>query len=143
MLSVIKTTRMVLHRHYAMTQQFFRFCLVGTLNTLLDFFVYVCLTRLFVWWNHYFVAAAVVSYGCGVVSSFILNNFWTFRQNRSGLPQRAPKFLVITTVGMFLNVLILHTLVSIGVYDLIAKIFATVCVIAWNFTLSKKWVFKV
>jgi len=128
--------------HRSTAHQFARFCVVGFINTGVDFGVYLLLTRLSDLWMAHLVAANVVSYSCGAVSSFILNNFWTFRRDSSGLHSKSVKFLVVTTGGMLLSAAILRGLVDLGVYDLIAKAFATVCVIAWNFTLFKYWAFK-
>jgi putative flippase GtrA len=132
---------LVLHRRHTL-HQFMRFCVVGTINTGVDFVVYILLTRLSDFWMANLVYAAVLSYSCGAVSSFILNNFWTFRRDAGQLRGKVVKFLVVTAGGLLLNAAILHILVGLGVYDIIAKVFATVCVIAWNFTLFKYWAFK-
>jgi len=141
MLNVVALVRETVLRH-GTARQLVKFGFVGTFNTLLDFSVYVFLTRLFAFWGEHLVAATVLSYCCGMVSSFTLNNFWTFRQDRQGITKRMPKFLVVTLAGMVWNAGILHALVTLGVYDLIAKAFATGCVIGWNFLLYKKWAFK-
>lgn len=131
----------VLHRR-ATVHQFMKFCVVGTVNTGVDFMVYLLLTRLSDFWMANLVYAAVISYGCGAVSSFVLNNFWTFRRDSKRLRSKTLKFLVVTAGGLALNAAILQGLVGLGVYDIIAKAFATVCVIAWNFTLFKYWAFR-
>lgn len=131
----------VLHRR-STAHQFMRFCVVGTINTGVDFSIYVLLTRLSDFWMTNLVYAAVISYSCGAVSSFVLNNFWTFRRDSKRLRSKSIKFIVVTAGGMALNAAILYGLVSVGVFDIIAKIFATACVIAWNFTLFKYWAFK-
>ena len=128
--------------HRDIAHQFARFCIVGFINTGVDFGVYLLLTRFSDLWMTHLVAANVISYSCGAVSSFILNNFWTFRRDTRGLHSKSVKFLVVTAGGMLLSAAILHGLVELGVYDLIAKAFATVCVIAWNFTLFKYWAFR-
>jgi dolichol-phosphate mannosyltransferase len=130
----------VTHRHT--TGQFVRFCLVGSFNTLLDFSVYVFLTRLFGFWSRHIVLAAVVSFAFGVTSSFILNTFWTFRKDLASWTERLPKFLTVAIGGVTWNALIIYGLTEAGIYDLIAKVFATGCVVAWNFTLQKKWTFR-
>lgn len=131
----------VMHRR-STAHQFMKFCVVGTINTGVDFTIYLLLTRLSDFWMANLVYAAVMSYCCGAVSSFILNNFWTFRRDANRLRSKSLKFIAVTAGGMALNAAILHGLVGVGVYDVIAKAFATACVIAWNFTLFKYWAFK-
>ncbi|MBU0625038.1 GtrA family protein [Patescibacteria group bacterium] len=131
----------VTHRHPT-ARQLLKFCLVGTINTLVDFTSYVFLTRLFVFWEDRLVLASVLSYCCGMISSFILNNFWTWRRDNHGLLQRLPRFLLVTFIGMAWNAALLYILVGLGMYDIFAKALATVCVIAWNFILQKRWVFR-
>ncbi|MEA3248773.1 MAG: GtrA family protein [Patescibacteria group bacterium] len=131
----------VLHRR-SVAHQFVKFCIVGTFNTGVDFAIYLLLTRLSDFWMENLVLAAVVSYSCGAVSSFILNNFWTFRRDTKKMRSKSLKFIAVTAGGMILNATILYSLVSVDVYDVIAKVFATACVIAWNFTLFKYWAFK-
>jgi len=123
--------------------QFVRFGMVGTVNTVLDFSVYYGLTRYFDFWGRHLVTSAVASFAVGVTSSFILNNFWTFRQEASGWLQRAPRFLLVALSGMSWNALLLWIMVSLGTYDLIAKASATVVVLFWNFNMQKRWTFRV
>ena len=132
----------VIAYHRSAARQFAKFCVVGFINTGVDFTIYILLTRLSDFWMTHLVAATVVSYSCGAVSSFILNNFWTFRRDAKRLRSKSVKFIAVTAGGMFLSASILRGLVDLGVYDLVAKAFATACVIAWNFSLFKYWAFR-
>lgn len=134
--------RVLPHRHRATGEQFIRFCFVGAFNTGLDLSVYLLLTRFTAFWSTRMVAAAVVSFGCGAVSSFLLNNFWTFERDADGWRRRLPKFLIVALGGAAWNALIISALLHAGVYDVIAKVTATACVLAWNFTFQKKWTFR-
>lgn len=122
--------------------QFARFAVVGTINTMVDFSVYVLLTRFSVFWGSHLVSAAIVSFSVGVVSSFILNNFWTFRLSGTNWRARIGKFSAVAMGGMLLNAVILYMLISLGMYDLLAKAIATVLVMGWNFSLQKMWTFR-
>ena len=132
---------MALYRH-ATARQLIKFCLVGVFNTTLDFSVYLFLTRVFDFWSVHLVLASAVSFLCGVTSSYLLNYYWTFRRGAGHTRFLMVKFLVVATAGMTWNAAILYVLMQLGVYDIIAKVFATACVIVWNFTLQKKWTFK-
>lgn len=122
--------------------QFIRFAAVGAFNTVLDFGVYVALTRGVPGWETRYVAAATVSFLVAVTSSFLLNTFWTFRSDLSLWHRRAPKFLIVAAGGLAWNALIIHTLTGLRVHDIIAKLAATGLVLFWNFTLQKKWTFR-
>lgn len=123
-------------------RQFVKFSLVGTLNTGVDFGVYLALTRGLDFWSRHLVSASVISFGVAAVSSFLLNNFWTFRRDAAGWSARLPKFLLVASGGAGLNALTLGLLVGLGVWDILAKAVATVLVLIWNFTLQKKWTFR-
>jgi putative flippase GtrA len=121
--------------------QFLRFCTVGAINTVVDFGVYIGLTRPFAFWAEHYVAASAVSFCVAVTSSFLLNNFWTF--GRQGVEwRRGAKFYLVATGGLCLNAATLYALTRLGMYDLLAKAVATGLVLAWNFTLQRKWTFK-
>ncbi|MFA6604144.1 MAG: GtrA family protein [Patescibacteria group bacterium] len=122
--------------------QFFRFAIVGGINFFLDNGVYLALTRGFVWWSEHILLAAAVSFVLSVISSFLLNTFWTFSCDAVGWQRRAGKFFAVATGGLAINILLIHLAVSLGVYDLIAKVSATFVVLAWNFVLQKKWTFR-
>jgi putative flippase GtrA len=122
--------------------QFVRFAVVGACNTALDFSVYVLLTRLVPFWGRHLLLAATVSFSLAAVSSFIFNNFWTFRHSAEGWLERLPKFSFIVFGGLCWNLLLLHLLLSAGMNDIIAKLAATCIVLFWNFTLQKLWAFK-
>lgn len=123
-------------------RQFVKFCMVGSFNTALDFAVYYCLTRGTSFFGRHFVAAAVISFSIAVVSSFVLNTFWTFRAGGDGWRSRAPKFFAVAAVGVALNASIIKGLVDMGMFDLWAKVVAIGIVLFWNFTAQKKWTFK-
>jgi putative flippase GtrA len=132
----------VLGTRRRLAAQFVKFAAVGAFNTVLDFAVYLLLTRSSAFWSARIVAAATVSFLVGVTSSFILNNFWTFRQDASGWRRRAPKFLAVAVGGLVWNDLILHLLTQAGVHDITAKLIGTAIVLFWNFTLQKTWTFR-
>jgi len=122
--------------------QFLRFSVVGGVNFLLDNGIYVLLTRGTVFWSERILSAAAISFVLSVISSFVLNTFWTFSCDAAGWHRRMGKFFAVATGGLAINILIIHLLVSLGVYDLIAKIAATAVVLVWNFILQKKWTFR-
>jgi putative flippase GtrA len=130
---------LVTHRKTA--GQFVRFGVVGACNTVLDFAIYLVLTRGFPFWREHFVTAAAISFCFGATSSFVLNTFWTFRRAEDGWHRRMPKFFLVAVSGLAWNSAVLWTLTFFGLHDIIAKLAATGIVAFWNFTMHKKWTF--
>jgi len=122
--------------------QFVKFAAVGAFNTVLDFAVYLWLTRSFRFWAGHIVGAASVSFILAVASSFILNTLWTFRQDIGGWRKRSAKFFLVAAGGLLWNAAILHLLTTAGLHDIPSKLVATGLVLMWNFTLQKTWTFR-
>jgi len=122
-------------------RQFIKFGLVGGINTVLDFGVYLALTR---WLDLHYLVANLVAFILAASSSFILNKYWTFRDNRlAGLTFQYLKFLIVSTVGAALTELTLFALVHFaGWPDIVAKIMAIGVVMFWNFFANKHWTFR-
>lgn len=120
--------------------EFIRFCIVGVINTGVDFAVYIGLTRPMPFWTQHYVLASACSFLVAVFSSFLLNTFWTFRRQNVEWA-RSVKFFAVAVGGLVLNAATLYTLTHFGLFDLFAKAAATGVVLAWNFTLQKKWTF--
>lgn len=117
--------------------QFVKFNLVGIVNTSVDFAVFTMLTFLGV----YYMAAQIISYGCGVANSFIMNKYWTFRAKSSPQGEEILKFIAVNLASLGLSLAVLYPLKpQIGVF--FAKIIATLFAMIVNFLGSKFWVFK-
>lgn len=122
-------------------RQFVKFSIVGAANAVLDFAVYIGLTRFTGYWHAHYVGAASVSFVLAVLSSYVINTYWTFRQQGTD-HVRAAKFFAVAAAGLCWNALIIWSLLGLGLYDIFAKIIATGAVLAWNFTLQKYWTFR-
>ncbi len=119
-----------------------KFMTVGVLNTLLDAFAYVALTRGTPVFSEHLVAAKFFSFLAGTVSSLLLNRSWTFGVRGKLSAGEVARFYTMTSLSITLNVAIMNLLVSFGMYDLVALAITTVFTFAANFTISKIWVFK-
>jgi glycosyltransferase involved in cell wall biosynthesis len=119
-----------------------KFMSVGVLNTALDAFAYIALTRTTDVFNQHLVAAKFFSFLAGTVSSLLLNRSWTFGVSGRIKAAEVARFYTVTSLSITLNVAIMNLLVSFGVYDLTALAITTVFTFVANFTLSKAWVFN-
>ncbi|MEY4723354.1 MAG: hypothetical protein RLZZ324_867 [Candidatus Parcubacteria bacterium] len=132
----------IFNRHKHTVAEFVKFAVVGATNTAMDFALYVWLTRTFRYWHHHFLWANVVAFSFGVVVSFILNNYWTFKRDHDGLHGRGFKFLAVVAGALLLNSLMLRELTHFGMHDILAKLIATGVVGFWNFGMYRWWAFK-
>jgi len=117
--------------------EFFRFCLVGAVNTGVDFMVFALLTHLGV----LLLVAQVVSYTCGILNSFLLNRKWTFQAKRRS-PRQLIRFLAVNlcTLSITYGLLVyFHDKLVWSV--LVSKLLATGVSLVINFTGSRLLVF--
>jgi glycosyltransferase involved in cell wall biosynthesis len=119
-----------------------KFMSVGILNTALDAFAYIALTRGTPVFSEHLVAAKFFSFLAGTVSSLLLNRSWTFGVRGRLSAGEVARFYAMTSLSITLNVAVMNLLVSFGMYDLAALALTTVFTFAANFTISKVWVFK-
>src|SRR6266567_1973182 len=130
--------KQLIARHRHTIGEFFKFALVGVLNTGVDVAIFFLLT----WLGIPYVAAQVVSYSSGAANSYLLNKVWTFRS--CGLSYaEIVRFVVVNLASLGISVVILSLLHERTGFTLAAaKGGATVCALAANFLGNKLWVFK-
>jgi len=117
-------------------QTAWRFAVVGASNTIVDFVVFFLLTAAGV----PAAAAQVVSYGAGVINSYIWNRRWTFQMRQKVNIGELFRFLVVN--GLSLGVSLVVLLVAEPFEPLwFAKGAATMAGMAVNFIGSRCWVF--
>lgn len=133
---------------------FVKFMIVGAVNFGVDLGV---LTLLHTVIGINVIPSNIVSYSCGVVNSYFLNRYWTFKINlkyfdtyalKSGRKVRFlslpfMKFIFVNLISLGVNTLAMHILVNLYSLDpTISKIAATVFSFVVNFAGSKLLVFK-
>jgi putative flippase GtrA len=124
-------------------RQFYKFAVVGVFNTLIDFIVFLALTRLFVFFGDHVLYANVISFTFAVSNSYILNRRWTFKSSEAGLTRQYIRFFVINLTGLGVNTGLLYIFVyQVHLYDVFGKILAIGITLFWNFFLNKWLVFK-
>jgi putative flippase GtrA len=118
--------------------EFLRFGLVGVVNTLIDFVVFVALYRLA---GLDPLAANVVAFLTAVSNSYVMNHRWTFHQSHSALSFSAYlRFVLVNIGGLIIGTL---AILSFGRFMPleIAKLIATAITLLVNFSSSKLLVF--
>lgn len=125
---------------YLLVTQFFKFGLIGALNTFLHFGVYFYLTRFL---DTHFLVANAVAFIIAATSSYFLNKFWTFQDKNKSFYTQYPKFIIIAAIGLSMHEALLYLFVNIFHWlDLVALILAAFIVMFWNFFMNRQWTFN-
>ena len=116
-------------------KQFARFTMVGGLATAFQYATLFVLVQSV-------GAAPVLASGAGYCGSaflnYWLNHRYTFR-SRQAHHVALPRFITVATCGLLINQLVFGVIID-ALYFL-AQVVATICVMAWNFTLGRLWTF--
>ncbi len=134
-------------------KQFVKFFVVGIINTAIDFVVLnfeMMLTGITS--GPYMFVLNSISFSVATTNSFFMNKRWTFedKENKqSGV--KFSQFLVVSIVGITINGGIVYAITSFTnplfgmspqLWANVAKLFATVVSLIWNFLGYKFIVFK-
>lgn len=132
--------------------QFFRYVIVGLLNTALDFFIFNVLSISFgVYSGLYLALINAIAFSVVITQSFLLNKFWTFRSSGAVIRVEFVKFFLVSLGALFINTAIVYVLttpvgppdgVSPLLWENAAKIIALGVNILWNFLGFKFFVFS-
>ncbi len=116
-----------------------RFGMVGVVNTLIDLVLFSLLVQ--------GVAMAVVpanilSYGTGIVNSFLMNRTWTFSDRSRGkaLLKSFSLFVGINLLGLAFSTLLV-LLFSQVMSPILAKVISVPLVFVWNYLASRHLAF--
>ena len=120
-------------------RQFMKFCLVGLVNTAINYSFFLALYRLF---GVPYTAAAVVGFMLGAFSGFFLNKNWTFRAHDLAVGRGLLMYLAaqVLSLGGHMSALLLCTEI-LGVMPELSNLFGIVVSTFINFSLSKFIVF--
>ena len=118
--------------------KFMKFNAVGILNTGVDFVVYTLLTAL----GMSLVPAQVISYGCGMLNSYLFNSRWTFK-DRVFTVGKGMRFVAVNLVSLGVSIGILTLCKNWwGIEGALAKLISVPFSLTVNFIGSRLFVFK-
>lgn len=123
-------------------KQFIIFGLVGVSNTIVDVVLYSVLLHFSV----YYLLANVISYGAGMLNSYIWNNTITFRSKQSMSQvdwSKIVRFVIWNVSMLACSSLFIYVLTELAtVHAIVSKIIATCIILVVQFIGNKIWVFK-
>ncbi|MEK7062338.1 MAG: GtrA family protein [Patescibacteria group bacterium] len=141
-------------------KQISKFVVVGVINTGIDFAVLNALMfSMKIYSGRWLILFNSISFAAAVVNSYFLNKYWTFKTQNTNLPAQAEdskskefsQFLIISVIGISINDAVVYGLAtftsplfgfSAQMWTNVAKIFATLASMVWNFIGYKFIVFK-
>ena len=130
-----------------------KFLLVGALNTLIDLGVLNFLMWISgIYTGIFYSIFKAISFLIATINSYLWNKHWTFeKRERVFAPKEYFKFLIIVTIGLFINVTIASFVVNVigPQFGITAELWANVGAFSailiawvWNFLGTKFIVFK-
>ncbi|MBI2426779.1 MAG: GtrA family protein [Candidatus Kerfeldbacteria bacterium] len=130
-------------RSHLIARQFVKFTIIGVVNTAIDFFSYLFLTRAFDFFREHFLVANLFAFLLAVSVAFVLNRRWTFRDTSTEVSKKFVKFFLVYSVGFGINQTALSVSVLIfGFHDLFGKLIALCANLGWNFLMTRHWTFR-
>ncbi|MBO4489576.1 MAG: GtrA family protein [Bacteroidales bacterium] len=119
-------------------RNFILYCLIGVLNTGVDFGVFALLDHV----GLYYIVAHIISYHCGIICSFILNRQYNFKVQDKPV-QRFFSFYSASLVALAASAGLLYLFVSVcGMHHLLGKLIATAIIVVCQFLFVKHFTFK-
>ncbi len=122
--------------------EFIKYCLVGFFGVIVNMGGYIALTRLLgipLWF------ASPIAIESSIISNFLLNNTWTFRNRSTGNHwlERMLRFHAVTALAGIFNYSILLSLVHIfGMWDILANLIGIAIGTFINYVANSLWTWK-
>ena len=151
-----KMLQVVPSRYQAISRQFIKFGITGTIGAVVDFGTFAFLTRVIDWNTTYtvlgteIIAANNVSVFLAICSNFIINRTWTFQNVSGNAARQGAGYLALNIFTWALNQILVslfyHWALFVTLFgdnrDFVAKAVAIILILFVNFFGSKLFVFR-
>ena len=133
---------LALFRRNPTLKELVKYSLVGNISNLIDFGSYVLLTRLFIFWQHHYLTANLISMFLASILRFIFHKYWTFHDSNKNIRIQYLKFIILLIFSLTLNELILFISVEyLKINDVAGKIISIASVTLVVYYFTRTWVF--
>lgn len=120
-----------------LVKQFFKFGIVGCINTFSSWIFYYSLLFL----NVHYLIATTIAYILSSIIGFLLNKDWVFKKKIYDY-HAIIKYYVVYGSSYLINIICMYIFVDIlNISELIAPILTLFVTVPYNFLFSKLWVF--
>lgn len=126
-------------------RQFIKFCIVGAVNTGVDWAVFypakIVLSGLQPQTAKQIAKA--ISFVVSALSNYIMNRKWTFRSQEKQVVKEGTKFLLVALGGLAINQAVFYYVTGRLLWrDIFGLILATAAATLWNFFINRNWTFR-
>ena len=119
-------------------KQFFKFGIVGVINTVSSWIFYYSL----LFFSVHYIIATTIAYVLSSIIGFTLNKIWVFK-SKNKVSSSLIKYIITYGSSYLLNIGLMYTFVDIlKISDKIAPILVLFFTIPYNYVFSKIWVFR-
>ena len=120
------------------TNQFARFCLVGSVGTAVHYSALVAIVHL----QGNPMIGSIAGFVLGALVNYVFNYRYTFKSAKP-YPETLAKYFTTACAGLVLNTLIMGLLTGLlDVHYFVSQLLATAGVVFWNFTVNLRWTFR-
>ncbi len=124
--------------------RFLKFCAVGFSGVFVNIGILWALTEFA---GLYYLLSAAVSIEVSIISNFVLNDYFTFKDRRWGqgksFPRRLLKFNLVSLAGVGINLGVLLVLTeAAGLYYLLSQLCGIVVATMWNYLVNSIWTWR-
>jgi putative flippase GtrA len=127
------------HAKRASWIQLLKFCIVGASGYVVNLIVFYALIH---WAGAHYLTAAVGAFLVAWLNNFVLNRQWTFPKGGKSPMVQAIKYMIVSVIGLAVNLVILGGMVRVGTDELIAQAIAILAVTPITFVLTRSWAFR-
>ena len=128
---------------YRYSEEFIKYCFVGTVGMLVNVASYMLLNRYF---QIPLQVASLIAIETSIVSNFLLNNYWTFktRPKQLSMIRRLLNFHIAAGISgiLFYYLLFLFLTTVLGIHDVISILLATTAGTISNYTINSLWTWR-
>ncbi len=124
-------------------KRFLRFIVVGLGGAVVDYSIYLGLTRGFAWWQQNYLWANVIAIFLANLHNFIWHYLWTFGRSSASWLSAYLKFFV--TSAIYLGLIQAGLWLFTAFYfwpDIVAKLFSNAVALLIYYTVVRKYIFK-
>ena len=128
---------------YRYSEDFIKYCLVGLVGVVVNLGAYLLLNRYF---QIPLQVASLIAIEASIVSNFLFNNYWTFKQRAKKLSmfRRLVNFHIAASIsGIIFYYLFFLLLVKVlGINDVLSVLFAITSGTISNYTINSIWTWR-
>lgn len=123
------------------TKSLLRYLTVGVTAFFVEYAMFFMLFR-FAWLG--VLGSSALSFVFGLLTSFMLNKFWTFggHAQHHQASKQLQMYLTLAFVNLLVALSLVKTMIYIGVSPELAKLISMAMVALWNYFIFQKLIFK-